>query len=817
MRRTRTRILLALLLLLAAGAFFGHRALKAKGHPGLPTFLGQLWRNYPKSFQVEPPVIHIQVDDAALERLQAVVEKARERGVIMPEGNSYVNADVQAPEGASKARVRIKGKMSDHVEGDKWSFRVIARKGGGFLGMKRFSLQHPGTRNYLAEWFYHQLMAGEGLVALRYGFCRVVFNGEDLGVYAYEEHFGPELLENNARMKGPLVRFDPGLFWQHRLNGVEGLGYDDGYGDEEAAALDAFGTGDLEKDPKANRVFEQAMTLMDAFRRGQLAPSEVFDPERTGRRLALLDLLGGHRSMDWSDVKFYFDPVAQRFEPVSYESVSGFPLKELAGAFRVAGPPAPRDEFHMALLKDPVIFAAYIRSVERFARKEWLDSAFHTLQGPLDSASAIVYGEFPYKELDRGVYYRNQRVMQRALTVPKPFHAYREERSGDTVHFAVVPVNNLPVLVDSLLLPDGRAVPVLGHDLVYGRRPGRPGVPQRIAFLAPGVPDSLLGAEARITAHIPGASRRLVAEVFHQTLRPYGPSDFPVHQAPNAQDLPFLQVDPETRTVRTAPGTWTIDRDLVLPSGYTWQARAPLELRLVRGARIVVRGPMDWQGAEDAPIRLTGRDSLASALVVMDAERSQWRHVRLEGLLAAMFQRADLVWHEGGFHGTKGTLLTVATGEVELRGCTFEGGKDQVYARYAKVQMEGCVLQGAKDDALTVEGGSLVMNGSVVEAAGGVGLKAALAARVELDGSAVEAAGTALEVEKAANLKMKGGSIKAPRSVHAGKAEVRYGPVSVQLDGVRLPDGEGAIKVGAGSEVRIDGKAITKEKNTASE
>ncbi|HEY0976819.1 MAG TPA: CotH kinase family protein, partial [Flavobacteriales bacterium] len=435
MRRTRVRILIALLLLLGLGAFWAHRSLKAHGHPGLPTLLGQLVRNYPKSFAAEPPVLEINVDEAAMERLQAVVDQARERGVILPEGNEFVQAGINGPTGGFKAKVRIKGKMSDHVEGEKWSFRVVARKDGGFLGMKRFSLQHPGTRNYLTEWLHHRLMAGEGLVALRYGFCKVVFNGEDLGVYAYEEHFGPELLEHNGRMQGPLVRFDPSLFWQHRLNGVEGEDYRDGYGEQQAAALDAFGSGDLRKDSAANRVFEQAMTLMDAFRTGQLSASAVFDATRTGRRLAMLDLLGGHRSMDWSDVKFHFDPLAQRFEPVAYESVSGFRIEEIAGAFRVTGPPSPTDEFHTALLKDPVIFAAYVQALERYTKKEWLDSAFRALGGALDTASATLYGEFPYKELDRSLYYRNQRIMARALQLPKPFHAYAQQRSGDTLVF----------------------------------------------------------------------------------------------------------------------------------------------------------------------------------------------------------------------------------------------------------------------------------------------------------------------------------------------------------------------------------------------
>ncbi|MCB0814173.1 MAG: CotH kinase family protein, partial [Flavobacteriales bacterium] len=142
----------------------------------------------------------------------------------------YVKADLVHDGSAFKARIRIKGKLSDHVEGSKWSFRVIARKEGGFMGMKRFSLQHPGTRNYLYEWFYQQLSRGEGLIALKYGFCKVRFNGQDLGVYAYEEHFGEELLEHAHRPEGPIVRFDPSLYWVHRLSNLEGIRFDEPYG-----------------------------------------------------------------------------------------------------------------------------------------------------------------------------------------------------------------------------------------------------------------------------------------------------------------------------------------------------------------------------------------------------------------------------------------------------------------------------------------------------------------------------------------------------------------------------------------------------------
>ena len=43
----------------------------------------------------------------------------------------------------------------------------------------------------------------EGLIALRYRFHELFVNGESFGIYAFEEHFGKRLIENNGRREGP--------------------------------------------------------------------------------------------------------------------------------------------------------------------------------------------------------------------------------------------------------------------------------------------------------------------------------------------------------------------------------------------------------------------------------------------------------------------------------------------------------------------------------------------------------------------------------------------------------------------------------------
>ena len=104
--------------------------------------------------------------------------------------------------------MRLKGDEVDHLRGKKWSYRVKVKGDRTLLGLKVFSLQHPGTRNYLDEWFYHQLLEREDVLSLRYSFVHLTLNGKDMGIYALEEHFAKQLVEHHQRREGPIVRFD---------------------------------------------------------------------------------------------------------------------------------------------------------------------------------------------------------------------------------------------------------------------------------------------------------------------------------------------------------------------------------------------------------------------------------------------------------------------------------------------------------------------------------------------------------------------------------------------------------------------------------
>lgn len=792
------------LVLLLVGGVAADRVLKSKRHPGLFTFVGQLARNYPKGMAAEPETLELRIEQQDLEELERVVEQARQRGVILPEGNSYVPAEIVGPEGAFKAKVRIKGKLTDHVEGRKWSLRVIARKDGGFRGMRRFSLQHPGTRNYLCDWLYHRLMAAEGVVALNYGFVRVLFNGDDLGIYAYEEHFGPELLEHNGRADGPLFRFDPALFWEHRLNEMNKVRYDEPFAAYQAAALDAFGSSDLEKDKRFRQQFEEAVGLIEAFRRGRLTASQVFDADRLARHHAILDLVGGHHSMDFSDVKFYYDPVLRRVEPVSYESFSGRPIRELAGSNKWVGRNDPGMDLHTQWFNDEQVFRGYIRHLERVSREDWLDSTF-TAAGPaLDSASATLYREFPYKELDRAVYYQNQRIIRKLLDPPKAFHAYLRDSGPDTVRITVVPIEALPMEVHELLLPDGsKALPV-GRTIIPVRKPGRMGEPVELRFA---VATKANRGALKLLCSVLGASVKREVEVFPMALLD---ADEAIALAPLPMDprsLPWLAFDDEARTITIKPGIAVVDADAELPAGYMVRGVAPLKLRIAKGVRFTSRSPMELSGLPDAPVELEND----GALILAGAQApSQWKGVRAAGAGQYVVQEAALRLNDVVLRGGDGApVITAVRARLQLDRVTIEGGRDGLRAVASEVKASGTSVVGAKDDGLSMQGGQLSWIDGTVEGGKGAALKAGLHARCRVEKAGLRSGANGIELRQGAELELSGGSVEAKEGGIVVKDMQRIaGPSRLLVSEARIEAAGEAVQPGKGNDVKIDGKAL---------
>lgn len=299
-------------------------------------------------------VLHVDFEPAAKRILQAARQRALEMGGIVQRSEDEVDATVRvAGEGhaptALAARIRLKGDLNDHVDTDKWSLRIELR-GGKRFGMRRFSIQHPKTRGYIAEWLIMEMARREGLLAPRGRFVDVVVNGRPSGVYYLEEHFAKELLESQGRREGPIVRFREESLWATWLQYgyvVHGRVPKTVSASTEllAAELDAFESGRLARDsrlgPALARALEQLADLQrralelfggpdgqPEYRRRLLdeletlkaaAIDDVLEPVAIGKMLAIAALWTASHGLGWHQLRFYHDPVRDRLEPVLFD------------------------------------------------------------------------------------------------------------------------------------------------------------------------------------------------------------------------------------------------------------------------------------------------------------------------------------------------------------------------------------------------------------------------------------------------------------------------------------------------------------------
>ncbi len=449
------RSIIILLLLACIGLFVAHKFVQRYGFDGIGEFISVYRTNLKLADEVEPQDLQLKISDADYDFLKKRRDVALERGIQINDGeDNYVECKIIQGTDTVKGEMRLKGHMTDHLEGDKWSFRVKTKKKPVF-GMTRFSLQAPGTRNYAYEWVYHQLLKEEEVIHLNYDFIRLKLNEKDLGIYAIEEHFGQHVLDNNNRPAGAILRWNPNLYWEQRIDELQGTFLDEQYSQYASSFVEPYEKGSVEDDSELVDTYLKGAVLLEDFRRGEKSTSEIFDIIKLARFHAIIDLVGGHHSLDWSDVKFFYNSETGKIEPVGYESFSVRKTESIAGQ-RI---PDAYDEldfnYHNRLFSDPIFFKVYIQELERIADEKYLHSFIEKIQPELNKKLGVLAHEFPYRKFSFDPYFENIELIRHNLELPKPFHAFKETSNDSTVLINLTPVCDFPIEIISLMI-DGK-------------------------------------------------------------------------------------------------------------------------------------------------------------------------------------------------------------------------------------------------------------------------------------------------------------------------------------------------------------------------
>ncbi len=363
--------------------------------------------------------IELVIPDSSAAVLQRVREEALLRGIITQTDADTVPAEFAFEGTRQPAEIRIKGDWTDHVDGERWSYR-IRLKTGTFRGMREFSIQAPKTRGYLWEWLVHEAARRERVLVPRSTFLNVVQNGHAMGVYFLEEHFEKELLESQGRREGPIVVWDESTLWSTLLQegnvpakGVRAFEsqLQAGAHTLEPAEVRAFGEKRLSSIEGLNRSLHAALDQMKALRALALADqpetdrrrvleamdelrgrtlAELVDVERMAAAHALLSLFQSEHALAWHNMRFYRDPVQARLEPILFDCAVQDPAGRDPVPWRTTGLAA-------AFARSPGYYEALFTHLGRMLRSDWLDGLFGAIEPELAifEAALRAEGELP--------------------------------------------------------------------------------------------------------------------------------------------------------------------------------------------------------------------------------------------------------------------------------------------------------------------------------------------------------------------------------------------------------------------------------------
>ncbi len=825
-------VVFLLLLIMLAGAFgagmLNHEIMTDYFHPA------RMWANRFKrrvgnparwvaaSWRAQPQRLILDIKHQHYEKLVEKRADAMELGILHAAPDDYVSATLSYGDESVKVKVRLKGDWVDHLAGSKWSFRVKVRGDNTFMRMKRFSLQHPATRNYAHEWLFHRVLRREGLIGLRYKFVVLTVNGKDLGVYAMEEHFEKRLIEEQHRREGPIVRFNEDLFWAGTGQDVYHASHVDGFSIERSL-----------RDESSRPAMVKAVSLLTAFQRGELDVAEVFDVPQLARYYALSDLLSAEHNIHYHNLRFYYNPVTSRLEPIGFDAQGWGVTDEILEHTQTKDPTRPFFTFNRRLFANPIFVAAYHRELRRVSQPSYLDALLEELQDDLDESLEILYTEFPGALFTTDYLRINQQNIRRTLDPPKLIHAWLGDAPAGDGSQATLRLANLCALtveVSALVRDDGYETPI-GPRVLLGRKTAKDPLEYHEIHI-PRPPDTA-SAPPRVLARVLGLEKQHEVQVFvwapvsAAALR----SDT-LRADANAESFDFVDVNHTDHTIDLLPGTWAVNRDLIFPAGFEVRAGPGVTLDLGAGVSIISRSPLRWRGDEISPVTIRSSQGQGQGLVVLGAQTTSiLEHVNFENLAspqrqgwslpgAVTFYESPAALHRCRFVANRSEdALNIIRGEVQLSNCDFVRTQaDALDADFARGTIDHCRFIEAGNDAIDVSGSVFDVADVVIRRAGDKAISAGENSTLNLRRLRITDSEIAIASKDLSTVNLwESQIIDTTVGLVAYQKKPEFGPGTIAARGLEMRGIERTSLLEQGSAITIDGRAIPPGKDKVEE
>ena len=804
------------------------------------------------------PEIAIDVKFKHYQKIRDKRSEALRIGLLLKRPDDFVPATIRIGSKVVKAKIRLKGDHTDHLRDDnKWSFRIETKGDGQVFGLRRFSIQHPRTRGFHLQKLFNETLRHLDVLVPRFEVVRVTVNGDDWGMMYLEEHFSNELLESQSRREGVIVRFDEDLLWQqrgaqnlagrHHLWAVRSYGYMNN-------KIKAFRKSRIVKSERLSRQHDTAISLLRAYVEGKLAASDVFDVVTMGKFLAAAELWGSEHPVAWPNLRFYFNPIIARFEPIGHDADVG--VRGRVGSLILEEPTFSRSPFTLRVLQDPEIRRVYEDTLRRLYREIVLEGSL------LEDLKRLQYEEL--RLLRREYYFLGEfefgELVARATFLARMVGEEIEEKVNPDeypliIHANIIEENSepyleianaipFPVRVDAIswvkgdeiipfdaLTSSGIELPLNLPSLAIDEHPEF----RRIRFDPPADMTELqlvLDVELMDAEH----RARVIANRYYGSLdRPPIPQSSPEEQLSRH---PFLSLSDSGRSLLVQRGSWPVEGLIIVPEGYKLVVPAGSTLTFETDGGIISHGALMFQGTEQAPVVFRGTPAPGSTedptwrgLVVLNApEPSVWTHTKILGTAdfrtskweltgGVTFYQSDVRMDYCLLSGHRGEdALNIIRSEFTLKDVHIANtASDAFDADFSNGRVESGLFENigtaGGGDGIDVSGSEVSVVGTRFRNVSDKALSVGERSRLTATKVTIENVGTGAASKDGSHLVIEDSSIQSSRiaGLLAYIKKPEYEPATIEAENIIFRANTIRARAQTGSTITIDGEVVPTE------
>lgn len=781
-----------------------------------------------------PQKIAILTEEKAMQKIRAKREEALKKGILVTGDEDLQKGEISGDlESFQKMEFRLKGDWTDHIEDPvKWSYRITMKGSSSFNGMRKFSIQHPKTRNYQWEWLFNKVVKQHDIIGLRYEFVEVevaVKNNNgieriDYGLMALEESFDKILIENNKKREGIILGFDEALLWQDRQQqlkyNLDLSALDEDLASAEYAPIKVYNQNKILSDENLSRQLDIAKDLLDGVRKGIYQPSEVFDLDKLTDYVALSNLFGSYHGLVWHNLRIYYNPVTNKLEPICFDTNSGLQLEEIK---------------HFPFTKnDSVYQEMMLQKLERFSQLEYVNSILDEHGPLLNDLIERINDDYAFI-FDPRVLQYNSNYIKKTIYPGIPLTASYLEMDERELKLQLQNVTDFPIEIVRLEHRDGKRLDQLEAPVVLGSRQN-----ETIAVTLDSSFDNAFVSKKskkggfrfpkdlqnlRLVTRIAGMELEREIEVQAFGSNPEIDTSIAAYrrsESSNYSDFDFIKPQADG-SLAFLPGNHILEKSLIIAEDITISIEAGFRMDMLNQSSIIHKGNLVARGSSENPIEFYSSDGSARGIFVNGSNRESFLDycvfTNLSNPVIGSWSLSGAVnFNETVVHIDNSRFisnrcedaLNIIRSEFTLTNSLFEQTfSDSFDGDFVTGTVQNCIFRDSGNDGVDVSGSNIELIDLLIENPSDKAISAGEASTMKGNNIKIISGEIGVVSKDLSTIDFDGVEVTDTRlGLSAFQKKSEYGVAKISINNLVLNNVEKDHLIELNSELRIDNKLM---------